>query len=461
VYGSDKAMESPQESYAADASRIMRKLIVAGTARLQAECDFVGYPVAHINVQNPTNQLNVSYIERVTPHPYQPSQLVARGNGVPPGGNVLQVNGPQAGQPWNLPSPNPPSQLLPWCFCRTFTNTRVLSEPEVDAADLGTGSFIEMTGEWRSLDWEICQDAATLGGTGAQDYLLPGAVAGNANNYPLLGLPDEAQFQRYISRYYQDAGKFLKLPAGVMQFAGGAGTAFPFDVNQIIPSQDVGQVIFEPRVRFTYVWHEIPASCVPWDTLSAIEGCVNSLPFDPYRFQGGLAPETVLYTGWDVKQGKSADGQVVFDVYTKYTYLPNRDFGSVVNSADVPANYTTTVYPTGPLPRGWNWRLRKLTTPYGLGGNGIGPFIAYDYRPVTTIGAASAAGAPRLLIGGVAAGPNAQAPAGGGKFVVENNLQQPGVQGGGANGQPPYQLADLNQLFRPPQPANGAALVVR
>lgn len=424
TYRADAILQSPDESVSRDGARTRRIIYVTGRYRQQAELDFVGYPniVGTLNVPNTIQVGNplVSYISRVTPHAYQPFYKILRGN---------PVDGQPPFDPENPPLPNP-SQPPPvftgqFRYCRSVINTATHTLPQgqswADPFNIATGDQEKMTLEYNSLDYEIRED---------QDGLVVGSqkVFGRFNLNPLFGLPDESQGGRYISRYFQDAGRFFIPGKSFMYYVGNSAAAianniaFWNDQSQVIPE---GEAIYEPRTRLTYVWHEVPISAMPWTALTQFEGCVNLLPFDPYWFPpNGLYPQTVLYTGWDAKQSRSVDGQIVFDVYLKFTYIPNVDFGSVVPSrvglADGQATCMNT-YTLGPIPRGPNWRLRQLTVPFvntNVGGSPINPnipagvTIGFDYRPI---------------------------------FSASRNQDGDWVWGN-----QPYKAIDLGALFRPP-----------
>jgi hypothetical protein len=385
TFGADSVLVSPEESASAGDKKVLRRIIVPGNARIQAELDFVGYPIVKTG-RNPFNGIAARWISRVTPHPYSPAQQVIRGNG-------------QAGAPGSPSLDQTKVSLNPWVWCRSVPKTSVKTLPSVDTNFIGMGVDEELTLEYRSLDWDVKEDSdpEVVG----QKNIVDGLDA----NW-LTGLPDESRLARYCSRFYKPAGRFYRLPAGMVSWV-----LFPDEVpagknrfRQIPESATV----HEPRVGIVIVMHEWPATAVPWTAMTQLQGCVNSLPFDTFRFRpGGLPPQTVLYNTWDVKEGRSIDGKKVFEIFYSFTFSPNCDFGSIFKELDP---WSGQPIPDGPYPRGWNYSVTRLLQAATFG-SGV---IWNDYRPISG--------------------------------VAIDGFGKPSI------GNPLCRIADLSALFRPVQP---------
>jgi len=403
----EKMIDSPAETFGGSAARVFRKYFIQGSKRIQAEIDFIGYPVV-VSTTNATNGLPVTYISRVTPHRYNPFQML----------RVLRGNGP--GFP-PLPGPSPTSTtyaLPPWMYCTAFPSTAIKSigsmDPnyvELSQDDVGNGYNTEVTAQYQTLDYQICEDAATLG----------------IQRYPPLnrfnGYPDEALMRRMVSRYFREGGRYTVLGLGFSCWAG--GDFFPTTMSYP-PLIKEGQAIWEPRIQMTYIWREVPLAAVPWSILQTYVGGVNQYGFDPEWFPtSGLSPQTVLFKTWEPSELVwTSDGQAAVNLKYQFVYNPNVDLGSVRASTMDPTARVTYGWNQFPYSsRGWNWQLTRLSTPFPIPGGEpfAGRLVGVDYRPVFYLA---------------------------GKLLQAPNLPTAGQP----YGNQPYKVVDLNNLFRPVQP---------
>lgn len=163
--------------------------------------------------------------------------------------------------------------------------------PQGQDAD-GTQGFVwaKLPLEYRTLPYEILPDNEVLG-----------------TAEPFGGLPDESSGLRYVYPHFDDAGRIMSLPQGMMQVAN-ADARLRTPIRQGIPFRQAAGTLTVTH----YLLPELPLA-----TLAQAENRINSVEFF------GYPAETLLLRGYRYRRQRSPLGDFVYQLDLIFDYLPN------------------------------------------------------------------------------------------------------------------------------------------
>lgn len=293
--------ESPNEMWAADASRAVRQYVIDGRAllRFQAARDLLGYSFLDVT---PAGQW---FVGRVTPHPLGYRNLA---------GDFF-------------------------LYAQSVPQTRELGPgaPDSTYSDLAGYPRAVLTVDYRTLTYDVKEAAAVKASSGTlAGYPDEGTALLNAGS--VLTATTLAQIAggaavpqltagRYITRQFRPGGRYLVLRSGMMQYVDGSATGPHVPVPE-------GTPLRVPHVLASYTWHQVPVAGYPARAALNGLGTINQAAFD------GWPAQTMLLTDATPRPYRDAFGNRTLDVEYKFLILPN-----------VSRDGTNT-------PRGHNWILR-------------------------------------------------------------------------------------------------------
>jgi len=299
---SEKTPESPNEMWAADASRTLRRYVISGDAasRYQAARDFLGYATLLSAVVAGKKQW---FISRVTPHPLSYATAA--------GANFLYAQSIPHSEPIGVTAPDP------------------------NLPDLTGANRVLLTCEYRTLTYDVLPDSSVLAATGTlagfpdEGWALANGNSGASVLTTVTKAGDLATpwltAGRYVTRLFRPGGKFLTLRQGMMRFVDGSATPVP-----------EGLPVTVPYITASYTHHQVPVAGFPAAAAFLAQGTLNNAAFD------GWPAQTMLLLNYTPRPYRDAFGNRVLDIEYVFKISPNLSRDG-----------------TG-TPRGHNWVLRYI-----------------------------------------------------------------------------------------------------
>jgi hypothetical protein len=284
----------PQVSVAGGSSRVERQVqILPGYMGLARQV-FVGYSL----LRQPVSGTN-KWISRVTPHGYEDEQH-------------LDPEG------------------KPWLWARSVERSRALNVSSISAFSGAPRGLLDLaTVVYTDLRYDVVPDTSPLMAFSPDPggHIDPGTglIAPPQLN-PLIGAPDEATLNRYVTRRYQSLSRTISLPRAIPRWV-----LEPGDTNYT--GSTPGPPVFqgfgrtESGSELQYIWHEVPnfaagpgsrpEPCVGMPTIGEMLNTVNR-----YTFDGIYEPGTLLFHKYDMQEERNVRGERVWTITYHFRYLP-------------------------------------------------------------------------------------------------------------------------------------------